>query len=114
MGLLAPQSLNVAKLAEEGKWCPAHAIRRLEIDSEFPRITLPEAKIAGDRVLFDQLGGKIGSSALELVTPQQIRGGVEHFRASSGIWRFLTGRIDLALRNTDERATWANFPAPEV
>ena len=85
-----------------------------DINSELLHITLPGDKIAGARVLSDQMLGNVGSGAIEVATLQQIRGHIEHFRASNAIWRFLTGPIDFSLRYTDERAIWANFPVPEV
>ena len=84
------------------------------INSSSLAISLPEAKVACARVLFEQLAQKSGPRTLEVVTPQQIRGHAEHFRASNAIWKFLTGPIDLLLRYTDGRATWVNFPVPEV
>ena len=73
LGLLGPKALNMDKLQEEGRWRNAHTMLGFDIDSESQRITLPEAKVAGGRVLFDQLGEKAGPRALEVVTHQQIR-----------------------------------------
>ena len=85
-----------------------------EIDSSSPQITLPVEKVAGGRILFDQLEEKIGSRALEVAALHQIRGHIEQIRASNACWKFLTGPNDLLLQYTNERATRANFPAPEV
>ena len=85
-----------------------------DTDSELMRITLPETKIAGARVLFGQLRDKVGSRALEVVTLQKIRGHIEQVRASNAIWKFPTGPIDLLLRYTDEQENWVNFPVSEV
>ena len=85
-----------------------------DINSSTLEISLPVAKVAGDRVLFEQLVDRRGSRALEVVMLQRVRGHIEHFRASNAIWKFLTGPIDLVLRYTDEQATWVNCPVPEV
>ena len=84
------------------------------LNSHTLEISLPDVKVAGDRVLFQQLADGIGSHALEVVTLQQIRGHIEHFKAPNAMWRFLTGPIDLLLRYTDEMSVWANCPIPEV
>ena len=77
-------------------------------------ISLPAAKIAGNRVLFGKLSELQGARALEAVTMQHVRGHVAHFKAPDALWKFLTGPTDLMLRYTDEKATWVSFPIPEV
>ena len=113
-GLLGPKSLNLEKLDEEGHRCNIRTMLGFEIDSRSPRITPPEAKIDGARVLFDQLEERGESRVLDVVILQEIRGHIEHFRASNALWNFLTGPIDLLLRYTDEKATWEISPIPEV
>ena len=85
-----------------------------DINSKLLTISLPEAKIAGDRVLFEKLYETRGCRTLEVITSQQIRGHVEHFKASNALWKFLTGPIDLLLGYTDETAVWVNCHVPEV
>ena len=114
VGLLGPHALNVSKMEEECRRGAIRAMISFDINSQLMRITLPEAKIAGARVLFYQLRDKAGSRALEVVTSQQVRGHIVHFRDANAMWEFLTGPIDLLLRYTDEQANWVNFPDPEV
>lgn len=120
LGLLGCKSPNLSKLEEgeeeDGQWRNLHTMMGFEIDSKSLCISLPEAKIAGARVLSDQLGEreKNGTRALVVSTLHQIRGNIGHFRASNITWEFPTGPIDLLLRYTDEKATWANRPTPEV
>ena len=84
------------------------------INSETLQIALPDGKIASDRVLSDCLEENQGSRALEVVTPQQVRGHIEPFLPSNAIWEYLTGPIDSLLQYTDERAICVNFPVPDV
>ena len=112
VGLLGSKALNLNNLEEEGACRHIHTVLGFGIDSESLRITLPEAKIAGDLVLFDQLE-KNGALALEVVTIQQIRGHIEHFRASNAIWEFLTGPIDFPPLHRRESHV-VEFPCPRV
>ena len=85
-----------------------------DIDSHMLTISLPEAKIAGARVLFGKLYESQGSRALEVVTLQQVRWHIEHFKPSNAIWNYLTGPVDLLLRYTNECSTRVNSPTPEA
>ena len=91
-----------------------HTILGFDIDSASLTITLPDAKIAVVRVLFDRPGERQGSHSLEVVTLQKVRGEIDHFRAASAMWKFLTAPIDLLLQYTDGRVVWVNCRVPEV
>ena len=114
VGVLGDEAINQDKLDEEGDWSHTHTMLGFDIDSSTLSISLPDVKVAGARVLFEQLAEKTGPHVLEVVTLQQIRGHVEHFKSTNSMWKFLTGPIDLLLRYTDERAVWVNCPVPEI
>ena len=113
-GLLGTKALILTKLEEEGQRSATHTMLGFDINSSTLKISLPDAKVAGDRALFEQLVDRRGSRALEVVIPQRVRGHIEHFRASNAICKFPTGPIDLMLRYTDEQAACVNCPVPEV
>ena len=64
----------------------------------------------GARILIDQLQEKDYSRAIEVNTPQQVRGHIEHFIASNSMWRQVTGSNDTLPRYNDECAIWLNLP----
>ena len=114
IGLLGRQAINLDKLEEEGRWSDSHTMLGFDINSNLLTISLPDAKITGARALFEKLFETRRCRALEVITLQQIRGHVEHFKAPNSLWKFLTGPIGLLLGYTDETAVWVNCPVPEV
>ena len=114
IGMLGRNSPNLSKLEEEGKWKSARAMLGFDIDARSLTISLTEAKIAGARVLFDNLNESKWSSAIEVVTLQKARGHFEHFKAPNAIWTFPTGPIELPLRYTEKQSIRVNFPVPEA
>ena len=90
VGLLGRNSLNWPKLEEGGKWKETQTMLGFDIDAHPMTISIPDAKISGSRVLFDNLNESQGSMEIEAVTPQQVRGHVEHFKASTATAGFLT------------------------
>ena len=84
------------------------------IDSKSLMIRPPGAKIAGARVLFDELQAKAYCKDMEVNAIQQIRERLWNFRTSNSTWGLLTGPIDSMLRYTDECAILVDFPESEV
>ena len=84
------------------------------VDFSYLAIRLPEAKVTGTRILFDQLQEKDFSRAIEVNTLQQERGHIEHFGTSNPMWKLVSLPIDTLRRYTDECASCVNCPALEV
>ena len=114
VGLLGRNALKLTNLKEEGQWSTTHTMLGFDIDSSALEISLPEAKVAGPRAIFDQISEKSGPRALEVGIFQKIRCHIDHFRDSNAIWEFLAGPSDFIRRYTAERAAWANFQVPEA
>ena len=85
-----------------------------DVNSSHMAIQLPEAKIDGSRIHFEQFGQLYPSRDVEVRPIQQLRVDIEHFRASNSMWNMLTCRIDLPLQYTGEKAQWVNFPVGDV
>ena len=104
--------MNREKLEEEGHWGATQTMVGFDIDDTLRNISIPDAKISGDRVLFGRLSENQGSLALEVVTLHQVRCRIEDSRPPDALWGPPTGPIDLSLQYTDERAICVNFPSP--
>lgn len=52
---LGHTALDKTKMSDEGQWSTSHIILGLPYDTESLRVTLPESKRAGARVLFDSI-----------------------------------------------------------
>ena len=94
LGLLWPNALNQAKLAEKGQRSTTNTMLGLDINSASPSIAMPDPKIAGARALVGHRIEHQGSRALEMVTLQQARGHIEHFRSPNSKWNLPTPQLD--------------------
>ena len=81
------------------------------IGSDASAIRLPDAKVAGARILFDQLREKAYSSAIESHTLQKVRRPIGHVSAPNSMWELVAGPVDTLLRYTDVCAIFVNCPA---
>ena len=84
-----------------------------EINTLNLAIRLPEQKRAGASVLFDQLFESFGSNSPRLLTLQQIRGNVEHFKSTNALWNYFTAPIDALLGCGDECGLWVMSANPD-
>ena len=113
-GLLGRSSINLDKMKEEGQWSNRHIILGIEFDTDSLQVRLPDAKIAGARILFEELLDKRDSQILCVKTLQQIRGVMEHFKTVNTIWMHLTAPVDALMVYGDETSNWIICPDKQV
>ena len=77
-----------------------------EINTVDLTIRFPEQKRAGASVLFDELFADFGSNTMRMITLQQIRGNIEHFKSTNTLWSYFTAPIDALLGCGDECNLW--------
>ena len=116
LGLLGHSPLNRPKLEEEeeGRRWRIHTMIGFTLKSPTLAFQLPDAKIAGPRVLFERTKDNYGPHAMESRSRRKILGRIAHLRASNSIGMFLTCPTDRLLQYTDGRSVWVNCPVPEI
>ena len=85
----------------EGNWGTKRTLIGFDVDSYEMTVQLHEAKIAGARVLCEQLQLLYPSRAIDLQTIQKLRGHMGNFRSPNSIWKMLIVTVDLLFQYTD-------------
>lgn len=93
-GSSAPTAINQDKLDEEGVWKQQHVILGFNLNASNMTTTLPEAKIIDAPILIEGILQWKGAHILLIKSAQQLRGCVEHFGATSPVWRALAAPVD--------------------
>lgn len=99
---------------EEGQWPNKHIIPGIEFDANSLCVRLPDAKIAGARILFGGLLEDNGSRILCVAVLQQVRGVMQHFKSVNVIWSLLTAPVDALMFFGDEKNSYVLRPDKQI
>ena len=96
-GILGAHALNEDNLLIDGAWKSEQILLGFSIDLKKLTISLPEQKIEGAEVFFNELIDKRGSHFLTLLEVQQLRWHLEHFQATNEMWKTIKAPTDILL-----------------
>ena len=113
-GIIGTSAINEDKLQVEGQWQPVQIILGFVVDLKELTITLPHHQVANARVFIDELLAKNGSHFLTIIELLQLRGNLEHFSTTNGVWRLIKNATGKLLGHPDEQGSYVRCPNPTM